>query len=743
MDSGGSPKPAGKRERAGNPERAGKPEGAGNLGNADLDRRGSLLAGRVTKWLVLVLWLALAGILSPLAAKLSGAGNNDAGAWLPRTAESTQALHRAKAAFPGSDRLVAVVVYARDTGLTDADRNTATGDRDAFAQYAQGGRVSPLIPSADGKAVMVSFPLAGDGDDAQQANIDKIKDAIAADRSAGLQTALTGPAGAVADIKDAFSGLDTTLVIATASVVALILLITYRSPLLWLVPLISVGIASQLASAVVYLLVKPLSLTVNGQSQGIMTVLVFGAGTDYALLLIARYREELRRHPDRHAAMRVALRRCFPAILASASTVVLGLLCLLATQMNNIRGLGPVAAIGVAAAFLAMTTLLPALLVVCGRWLFWPFVPRYSEQGARRDLAAEHGIWGRVAGLVARRPGRIWLGTAVVLGALAFGTLGLHTGVTNADIYTKAVGSVTGQNLINAHFPRGVAEPADILARAGTATQVETVAAEVRGVGQVQPPTTSADGQWVSIEAVLIDPPDTPAAQRTIDRLRAAVHAVPGAEALVGGPTAQQLDTATANAHDIRVAIPLILAVVLVILVLLLRAVVAPLLLVASVVLSFAAALGTATLVFHAIGHPRVDQGLPLLAFLFLVALGVDYTIFLMTRAKEEAGRSTHRTAVARALAVTGGVITSAGVVLAATFSVLAVLPLVEMLQMGIIVALGVLLDTLVVRTLLVPALTIQVGRRVWWPGRLARVRDSAQAASAIEPEPEPVRVGG
>ncbi|MBO0869974.1 MAG: MMPL family transporter [Micromonosporaceae bacterium] len=709
-------------------------------GNTHLDRRGSLLAGRVTKWLVLVLWLALAGVVSPLAAKLSGAGNNDAGSWLPRSAESTQALHRAQNAFPGSDRLVAVVVYARDSGLTDADRAAATADRGAFLRYAQDGQISPLIPSADGKAVMVSFPLAGDDDSTQSGYIDKIKELLGADRPAGLQTALTGPAGATADIVDAFSGLDTTLIFATASVVAVILLITYRSPLLWLVPLVSVGVASQLASAVVYLLIKPLGLTVNGQSQGIMTVLVFGAGTDYALLLIARYREELRRHPDRHAAMRVALRRCFPAILASASTVVLGLLCLLATQMNNIRGLGPVAAIGVAAAFVAMTTLLPALLVICGRWLFWPFVPRYSEQGASHDVAAQHGIWGRVAGFVARRPGRIWLGTAIALGALAFGMLGLHIGVTNADMYTKAVGSVTGQNLINEHFPRGVAEPAQILARAGTATQVEA-AAHVPGVGQVQPPTTSADGQWVSIDAVLTDPPDSPAAQHTIDRLRTAVHAVPGADALVGGQTAQQLDTATANSHDARVAIPLILAVVFVILVLLLRAVVAPLLLVASVVLSFAAALGAATLVFHAIGHPRVDQGLPLLAFLFLVALGVDYTIFLMTRAREEAAHTGHRTAIARALAVTGGVITSAGFVLAATFSVLAVLPLVEMLQIGIVVALGVLLDTLVVRTLLVPALTIQVGRRIWWPGRLARVRDGAQAASAIGPQP--VRVGG
>jgi RND superfamily putative drug exporter len=683
--------------------------------------RTSPLAGRATKWMALALWLVLAAVLAPLASKLTGAEKNDATSWLPRSAEATQAVHRAEQAFPGSDQLLAVVAYARDNPgeVTAADRAKVDADRAAFAGYAQGGQVGPAIESADHQALLVSFPVAGD-EKAQGEAITKIKDTIAANRPDGLRAALTGPAGQVADITDAFSGLDTTLVLVTAAVVAVLLLITYRSPVLWLVPLLSVGIASQVASAVVYLLVKHAGLTVNGQSQGIMTVLVFGAGTDYALLLIARYREELRQHRDRHVAMAVALRRSFPAILASAATVTVGLLCLLAAQMNNIRGLGPVAAVGVASAFAAMATLLPALLVIFGRWLFWPFVPRYSPDAASHDVIEQHGFWGRVARLVARRPRTIWLGTAVALAALAFGMLGLRTGLTESDQYTKSVGSVVGQQLINQHYPRGSAAPADVTSTAATASQVQA-AAQVAGVSRVLPAERSADGRWARVQAVLADPPDSPAAQDTIARLRTAVHAVPGSQALVGGQTASQVDINAANRHDARTVMPLILGVVFLVLVLLLRALVAPMLLVASVVLSFAAALGGATLIYHAIGHPRIDQGFPLLAYLFLVALGVDYTIFLMTRAREETAKVGHAAGVTRALAVTGGVITSAGFVLAATFCVLAVLPLVMMLQMGIVVALGVLLDTLVVRTLLVPALAVHVGRRSWWPGRLSR----------------------
>jgi RND superfamily putative drug exporter len=686
-------------------------------------------AGRWRAWLILALWVAAAGALSPLAQKLTGAEKNDASSWLPRSAEATRAYQRAVAEFPGADTLVAVAVYADPMGLTEADKAKANADRDTFSRYARGGAVSPAIPSTDGQALLVSFQLAGDADE-QTAAVPHLRDAMTSGVPPGLSAKLTGPAGQVADITDSFKGIDGTLLFVTAGVVAVLLLFTYRSPVLWVVPLISVGVASQAASAVVYLLAAHAGLTVNGQSQGILTVLVFGAGTDYALLLIARYREELRRHASRYEAMGIALRRSFPAILASAATVAVGLLCLLAAQLNNIRGLGPVGAIGIATAFVAMTTLLPALLVLLGRWMFWPFVPRYTPDAEHADIAREHGFWGRIAATVAARPKTIWIGTALVLVALCLGMSGIRTGLRQGDQYTRQVDSVAGQHLVDAHFASGSSAPAQVLARASAADEVASAAGGVAGVASVGQPRASSDGRWVSIEATLTDPPDSAAAKATVSRLRSAVHPIRGADALVGGQTATLADSERAAGHDNLVVMPLILGVVFLVLGLLLRAIVAPVLLVISVVLSFGAALGAAILIFKAIGHPRIDLGLPLLAFLFLVALGVDYTIFLMTRAREETARVGHAVGIPRALAVTGGVITSAGLILAATFSVLAVLPLVTMLQMGIVVALGVLLDTLVVRTLLVPALVLTVGRRTWWPGLLAR-RDTAGGQAA------------
>jgi len=492
-------------------------------------------------------------------------------------------------------------------------------------------------------------------------------------------------------------------------------------------------VASQVAGAAVYLLAKLGVLTVDFQGQTILTVLVFGVGTDYALLLIARYREELRRHRDRHQAMAVALRRSFPAVLASAATVAIALLCLLAAQLPATRGIGPVAAVGVAAALVTMTTLLPALLVLCGRWLFWPFVPRHTEAAVGHDIAADHGMWAKVARGVGRRPRPIWIGTAVALGALTFGIGNLSVGLPNSETFTKDVGSVTGQRLIEQHYPGGASAPADTFATAGSADRVVAAARVVDGVADVRAPEPSADGQWVRVQAVLTAAPDSRAAKDSVDRLRDAVHGVPGSQAVVGGDTAATLDTERAASRDNTVIMPLILGVIFLILVALLRALVAPLLLLASVVLSYAAAVGAAGLVLDAIGHPKLFFGLPLQVFLFLVALGVDYTIFLMTRAREEAGQLGHRAGILHALTVTGGVITSAGLVLAATFAALSVLPLVPSVQTGIIVAVGVLLDTFIVRSLLVPALAIDVGPRAWWPSRL--VREHAQPAPAQQAE--------
>jgi RND superfamily putative drug exporter len=704
--------------------------------------RAGPFTGRVSKWLTLAVWLLLAATLGSLASKLSDATNNDFSSWLPHSAESTRALHRAEQAFPHSDDTLAVVVYARDDPgtITAADRSKAVADRTALAPLAVNGRIDPPIESDDHRALLISFPLAGEGK-MLDAAIDTVKSTIKADRPDGLHSALTGPAGQASDIGHAYSGLDSTLLLVTAAVVALLLIVTYRSPTLWLIPLISVGIASQLASGVTYLLAKHAGLTVTGQSQGILTVLVFGAGTDYALLLIARYREELRHHANRHVAIAVAVRRSLPAVLASAATVTLGLLCLTAAEMNNIRSLGPVAALGVVAAFAAMTTLLPALLVICGRWLFWPFIPRH-EPGAAAQPTTQRGLWQRVGGLVTRRSGLVWVAGAIALIALAFGNLGVRTGVTNAQQYTKAVDSVTGQQIVERHYPSGATAPADIIATESTTSQV-SAAAKVAGVTDVRPGAVSADGRWQRIEAVLSDPPDSAAARATVARLRASVHAVPGSSALVGGQTATTVDSNAGNAHDARIVIPLILTVVFLVLMLLLRALVAPVVLIASVVLSFAAAFGAATMIFRAIGHPHIDPSLPIMAFLFLVALGVDYTIFLMTRAREEVPVLGHTRGVTRALAVTGGVITSAGVVLAATFGVLTVLPLTAMLQLGIVVALGILLDTLLVRTLLVPALSIHLGRAFWWPARPRQASpsdDDAPPSLAVGPPvPDPI----
>jgi putative drug exporter of the RND superfamily len=677
-------------------------------------------SGRRAKFAMLTFWLVIAAAVAPLAVKLAEVVDNDTLAALPSAAEAGRAAERAEGAFPQPDALVAVAVYARDGGLTEADRAKVEADRAALARYAEGGQVPPPTPSADGAALLLSFPLAG-GDKEQTAAVGPIRDQLSADAPAGLRTALTGSAGAQTDIFDAFDGMDGTLLLATAAAVALLLLVAYRSPILWLIPLIAVAVADQVAGAVVYLLASRGGITVDFQSQSVLTVLVFGVGVDYALLLIARYREELRRHRDRHAAMSVALRRCFPAICASAATVAIGLLCLLAADLPSTRGLGPVGAVGVAATLIVMTTLLPAILVLCGRWLFWPFVPRYSAAAVRHDIADDHRGWRRIAGAVARRPGAIWIGTAAALAALTTGIGNLSVGLPDDQTFTKQVGSITGQHLIEAHYPGGTTAPAVIVASADAAADVRSAVGAVEGVAAVRPAEVSADGRWVRVEAVLAADPSSPAAADAVGRLRGAVHAVPRANALVGGDIAAELDAEHTVARDNRVVIPLILAVVFAILVVLLRALVAPLLLLAGVVVSFAAALGAAGLILDRLGHPALWNGVPLQAFLFLVALGVDYTIFLMTRAREESAVLGHRAGMLHALTVTGGVITSAGVVLAATFATLGLLPLVPSVQMGVIVAVGILLDTFLVRSLLIPALTVHIGPRTWWPARLGR----------------------
>jgi putative drug exporter of the RND superfamily len=661
------------------------------------------VAGRRTKWLVLLAWLVLLMAGGALGAKLQGATQNNADAYLPGSAEATQVI-KLQAKVHREDGLLAVVSYERRSGITPADQATA---RQAAARLAGIGPVTGPLISHDGQAMQLLVPVTGDGDVVLKA-VDTIHHTV--ERAPpGLDVRVTGPAGGLSDLVKVFGSVDGTLLLVTLAVVVLMLLLTYRSPFLWIVPLVAAGSAYTLAQGVVYLLARA-GLIVSGQSTGLLAVLVFGAGTDYALLIIARYREELHRHEDKHEAMRLALHRAGPAVLASGATVTIGLLCLLVAELNSTRGLGPVGAAGIVCALAAMTTLLPGLLVALPRAVFWPLVPRFEQEYDE----GEHGIWGGVARFVGTRQRVIWAGTAVVLGVLTLGLLSLKVGpISNAGQFVGTPDSVAGERAIARHFPAGAGNPALVIAP--TSPGLREAIAGTRGVAEVGAPVTG--NGYTQYEATFADPSDSPAARDTVDRLRAAVHPLRGK---VGGTTAINVDTQRAAAHDGKVIIPLVLGVVFLILVLLLRAVVAPLLLMGTVVLSFAASLGVCGLVFtHVFGFEGVDSGFPLEVFIFLVALGVDYNIFLLTRVREESQRLGTRRGVLRGLTVTGGVITSAGVVLAATFAALATLPLTGTVELAFAVAFGVLLDTLVVRSLLVPALAYDVGAALWWPGRV------------------------
>ncbi|WP_406195492.1 MMPL family transporter [Kitasatospora sp. NBC_01560] len=680
-------------------------------------RLAALPCGRRTKWVVLALWLILLVVAGPLAGKLTDAEDNQASSWLPGNAESTQVLNEQRA-FQPVDTAQAVVVYQRDGGITPADRVEAARDAAAFAGAPHVvGRVTGPVISTDGQAMQTIVPIdigTGGWQDLRPA-VDSLR-ATAADHSDGMTTHVTGPAGVGADQAEAFAGIDGTLLTATIGVVIILLLLTYRSPVLWALPLISAAGALVVSQAVIYLLAKHSGLTVNAQSAGILIVLVLGAGTDYALLLTARYREELRRHEDRHEAMAYALHRAGPAILASSATVIASMLCLLVAEMNSTRGLGPVCAIGVLVALAAMLTLLPALLVIVGRWVFWPVKPAFGTAEPTKS-----GRWAHVGAWIGRRPRKVWIGTALALGACCIGLVSLNaTGLSTAGSFTGTPDSVVGQQVLEQHFPGGTGAPLTVISTAGGVEAVRTVTQATPGVAGTSAPEVH-EGQAL-FQATLADPPDSQAAKDTVDRVRTAVHAVPGADARVGGSTAVILDAGRAATHDNRTIIPLVLGVVMVILALLLRAVTAPLVLIGTVVLSYAAALGISAFFFEHVFHfEGQDNAFPLFVFVFLVALGIDYNIFLMTRVREESVHHGTRQGAVAGLAATGGVITSAGLILASTFAVLGTLPVVGFAEIGFAVALGVLLDTLVVRSVLVTALTMDLDRHLWWPSKLSR----------------------
>jgi RND superfamily putative drug exporter len=694
-------------------------------------RAAHLVCGRRGKWVVLALWVIVLVAAAPLAGRLSDAEKNDSASWLPGSAESTKVLDLQKKFVP--ETAPAVVVFTRSSGLTGADVRQITENagrvRRLTAHGIVGSRtVGPLLDrphSPRAAQLVVPIDVNKAGWTSLPDAVDEIK-ATAREGTSGLEVYVTGPGGFGADQSKAFDGIDGTLLYAALAVVVVILLITYRSLSLLVLPVVSVVGALFSAEAVVYLLARHAGLVVNAQSAGILTVLVFGAGTDYALLLVARYREELRRHEDRHDAMALALHRAGPAIIASAATVALSMLCLLAADMNSTSGLGPVAAVGVAIALLAMITLFPALLVIFGRWVFWPAVPHV---GTPEPTAT--GVWARIGGRVARGPRTVWITTVAVLAALAFGLVALNAvGLSSADSFTDTPGSVVGQRVADRYFPAGTGQPMVVIADADAGTEVRTTLAKVKGVvpGSVGTPEgvpAVRDG-LTYLEATLTDRPDGAAARQTVDRARAALHALPGAHARVGGGSAVLKDTAHASDRDNELLIPLILLVVLVILALLLRAVVAPLVLIATVVLSFAAALGVSALAFrYVLDFAGEDTSFPLFVFVFLVALGIDYNIFLMTRIREESVLHGTRKGVLTGLAATGGVITSAGLVLAGTFAVLGTLPVVGFAEIGFAVAFGVLLDTFVVRSVLVSAISLDLGDRVWWPNRPRAGQDS------------------
>ncbi|WP_431993548.1 MMPL family transporter [Streptomyces albogriseolus] len=700
-------------------------------------------APRRARWLVplalLIVWLGVGGMLGPYAGKLGEVATNDQASFLPQSAESTQVLDERKK-FDQQETVPAIVVWTAD-GERITDAQTAAATRAVAGLAGEPGVVgepSPAFPSEDGKALQSVVQVEPDLGDGLADVIDEVRET--AGGVEGTTAEVAGPAASQVDLSDAFAGIDGLLLGVALAAVLLILLLVYRSVLLPFVIILGSVFALGLACAVVYVLADHDVVRVDGQVQGILSILVIGAATDYALLLAARFREELAVRGDRFAAALAAVRRSFGAITASAATVALGLLTLLVSDLTNNRALGPVGAIGIVCSVLSALTFLPAALALLGRSAYWPAKPKAS------DATVEgHSVWRRVAATVDRKPRRVWVVTALVLAVFAAFAPSLSAKGTPLDeIFVNDAPSVAAQETLGEHFPGGAGNPAVILANADRLDEVTAAADRTEGVASATPVSASGrpgggeplvvDGR-VRIDATLEAAADSDAAKQAVERLRDNVHGVSGADALVGGYTAQQVDTQQTASDDRTLIVPIVLVVILLILVLLLRSVLVPVLLVATVALNFLATLGVSALVFeHLFGFSGTDASVPLYGFVFLVALGVDYNIFLMSRVREEALTHGTRQGVLRGLTTTGGVITSAGVVLAATFAALMVIPLAFLVQIAFIVAFGVLLDTLVVRSLLVPALVIDIGPKAWWPGALSRPT-SGEGKDAPAPE--------
>jgi RND superfamily putative drug exporter len=689
-----------------------------------------LPGGRRTKFAVIVVWLLVLVAIGPLSGKFEDAQENDPADYLPANAESVKTLDRLDG-FPSDDEADAITVFHRDGGLTGEDTAAIQQVRGAISTRVRTAinsvrpetvaETGPAQISGDGATALLTTPItvpeaaSGDAEDLLTDTPEEIKDELGSLPS-GLEAKVTGPAGFAADAVEVFNDINGTLLLATAGLVLLLLIVIYRSPIFWIIPFFSVLLAEVITRGLGYLLADA-GVTVTGQSGGILPVLVFGAGTDYALLMVSRYREELRRDEDKHDAIRVTLRRTSPVILASGGTVIAALLTLSLAEVTGTAGLGPIGAMGIAMAMLAMLTILPALLTVFGRRAFWPFIPRVGSVGA--DVT--HGVWRRIGERVARTPRRVWVGATAVLAVMMTGLVFLNSDLTTGNMFRNDVDSVEGQRLLEAGFPAGTNAPTNVLVTdPGRVDAVRTAVAGADGVAEVSPQVEQGPA-GAKLEVTLEDDPFSTAGFDQIPGIRDAAREVAGEGVLVGGPTAEEHDLRQSSARDNRLIVPIALFVVFLILAGLLRAIVAPLVLIATVILSYLAALGIGAFFFENVfDFPGMGPDLPLFAFVFLVALGIDYNIFLMARVREETLTHGTRDGMVRGLAVTGTVITSAGLVLAGTFSTLAVLPLVFLTEIGFVIAVGILIDTFIVRSLLVPALMLEIGDEIWWPSALA-----------------------
>jgi putative drug exporter of the RND superfamily len=708
---------------------------------------GSFVTGRRTKWAVIVVWIAAVLAFSPLASKLGDVTNDETASFLPEDAESTRVQELLKERFPGGETTIGLLVYRREGGLTDADRTKIARDArrvdDAIpvtqpAQVPFTADAPPGLVSENGAAAytVVTVPLDFD----RVADWGKESRDLVGDGGGGLEVYVTGDLGLWADFEEVFGEVDTKLLGATVLLVLVLLGAIYRAPLIAIIPLVVVGLAYQIASGFIYLYAEA-GNTVNSNSTGILVVLMFGVGTDYCLLLVSRYREELHRVEDKHEAMSRALRRAGPALLASGCTVIAAMLVLLLADTGSTNGLGPVSAIGVASVLLAGLTLLPALLTAAGRRGFWPR-SRTVAHRPEADLGERPGIWRRFGGRVLRRPGVALAATTALFGLFALGLLAYQEDYSIGGFFKKDVDSVDGFDVLAESFPEGALSPTSIIVQrdGGEAREADIATTRERiegidGVASVSEPQLSEDGAIGKIDVTFVDDPYSEAALARVDTLRDGVSDLPeGATALVGAGSAVQQDFNDAAARDLRVIVPVALLVITLILGILLEAIVAPLVLIATVLASFFGTLGLSIFFFIEVqGSAGVDASLPIFAFIFLVALGVDYTIFLMSRVREEARTHGTREGVLRALSATGPVITSAGLILAGTFAVLMTLPVTFAFNIGFMVAVGILLDTFVVRTIMVPAAVELLGDRVWWPSTARGGRHALR--EHVEPE--------